>query len=200
MNLVQPEVATVPQRAVRIFTLGLDNFDNELVDFCHEWSRGGAEAEVPETMLRGVLKKRVGMHIDVLSDARMFTDPASTNLSRHIGQHPDILSRIAKMRNFPRWVEKMKGGVAKTLDTSDEACVAIYCRSGKHRSVALAWFLRCFCEHEGWLPEVRHLCESSWKSTCKGRCAECQMTSARSPQREYAMDYALGWWERSRPT
>uniref|UniRef100_A0A7S4SS05 RapZ C-terminal domain-containing protein n=1 Tax=Alexandrium monilatum TaxID=311494 RepID=A0A7S4SS05_9DINO len=185
------------RRTVRIFTFGLETLDNTLVDFCQDFDRQGAEAIVPEVLLREVLGRRVNTRVDMLCDARVFSDPGSSNLSGHIGQHPDILSRISAMAAFPRWVEDVKAHVAHRLGGSAEASVAFYCKSGKHRSVACAWFLQHFCKHEGWDCEVRHLCQSSWHRTCRGMCEECREPSTRSDQRELALDRALQWWQRA---
>ena len=53
--------------------------------------------------------------------------------------------------------------------------VALYCKSGKRRSVATALILRRILQMEQWLvPEVRHLSDKYWgRGCCHGRCGEC---------------------------
>lgn len=197
MKMVPREVERGPTWSVRVFTFGLENFNEEVVDYCQDYDRRGAEAVVPEALLRKALAKRVPVTIHAVCDTRIFSDPGTSNLKGHIGQHPEILYRISSMGSFPGWVEGIKDVVMKTLKSCGEVAVAFYCKSGRHRSVACAWFLEQFCKHEGWKCQVAHLCQSSWKTTCRGECEDCRENSEKIDQREMAKNHAIGWWLRS---
>ena len=44
----------------------------------------------------------------------------------------------------------------RTTDPAHPIIVAFYCKSGKHRSVGLAWALTTLLRERGWVVELRH--------------------------------------------
>ena len=73
-----------------------------------------------------------------------------------------------------------------------QATVALYCRSGKHRSVAIALILKHVLRAEGWdCIELAHLSSRSWGQwCCNGRCNTC-LDPARA---QHAYAQALATW------
>ena len=58
----------------------------------------------------------------------------------------------------------------RLLTEKEEAYVFLFCKSGRHRSVANAELMY---DVEG--VELDHLCDGpNWKHTCAGKCVDCQ--------------------------
>merc|ERR1712050_277183 len=130
-----------------IFTLGLENADPELVDFCWGSNDTAARVHVPEKMIRDALSRHDAKNVNIISDMRAFSDTTAAfgSLTRHLGMHPDTMERMAHMRHFPTWLRGLSMDVKREVDKArkgrnDEISVALYCRQGKHRSVAAATF------------------------------------------------------------
>ena len=87
--------------------------------------------------------------------------------------------------------------------TSDELLdmvVALYCKSGKHRSVAVATCLEhILLTEEKFEAEVKHLSERGWGfRICRGTCAECRSDS--DEEKQSALRRAAEIWAtRGRP-
>ena len=59
-------------------------------------------------------------------------------------------------------------------DPAHPAIVAFYCKSGKHRSVGLAWALTKFLRQEpSWNVELWHTMREYWHLGSCRECAEC---------------------------
>ena len=75
--------------------------------------------------------------------------------------------------------------------------IAVYCRSGKHRSVAIAECLRYIGETvEGlmFLHPVKHLAKPTWgKSMCKGTRWKCKNDV--DGLRQKCLEYAAAEWQ-----
>lgn len=182
-----------------IFTLGLANTDNELVNLC---STSEAFVNVSDEAMREALVRLKAGNVQVISDTRRFCDPAAVgNLTKHLGEHPETLKRMSATRKFGPWLRGLRMDIQKVLFTQSptedrEVRVALYCRSGKHRSVAGARFLAYIAEWEGWDCKVEHLARKHWVRTCKGVCDDCQ--GKNDPQtRQEALDEALRIWSQN---
>lgn len=167
--------------SVLVATFGLECLDGELADRCHELG-GGAGANIPETEIAEALQRRK-FPSDVILDARMFPDPDAALLTRHSGRHHLIITRLCQHRNFGWWLQHAKAQFRKALHRQEKRgigpmgpkiSVAVYCRRGKHRSVAAACILKHIFLTEGFrCPEISHLSYAHWRNCCKMQCAEC---------------------------
>jgi RNase adaptor protein for sRNA GlmZ degradation len=141
--------------------------------------------------------------IDLVLDARCFPDPGAQHTTRHPGIHPDIIMRIVQHWNFNGYMKHVKAQWKKAVakqkhDRPDqkelEFVVAVYCRSGKHRSVAIGECLRYIGERvEGlrFVAPVKHLSQKRWgNNMCKGGCEECKDEFQR---RIYLEEAAAAW-------
>ncbi len=76
-----------------------------------------------------------------------------------------------------------------------EVGIALYCRAGKHRSVAGGIILRHILGAEGWSGGLRHLSRESWaRHCCHGRCAACL---AGPPALQAALGAAHDMWRQA---
>jgi len=181
---------------VRIYTFGLSNYDNELVDaFCGDYG----QAWVSEPDLRKAFERHRIYNVNIFSDVRDFGDPQSGSLRGHIGVHPEILQRFLASGVWSKWIYELKARVNEELKGADDIGVAFYCKAGKHRSVAGARFLEHFVKRMGCDCVVEHLCKKDWKSTCKGNCEECKEDSQSEKRliREHTLERAALQWEKA---
>ena len=100
-------------------------------------------------------------------------------------------------------MEKWRRAVAKQMEARPglalQMVIAVYCRSGKHRSAAIAECLRHIGETvEGlmfFLHPVKHLAKPQWgKKMCKGTCWECK--SDADGLRQKCLEYAEALWQK----
>lgn len=167
--------------SVLVATFGLECLDGELADRCNELG-GGAHAIIPEAEIADALERRK-FPSDVILDARMFPDPDAALLTRHSGRHHLIITRLCQHRNFGWWLQNAKAQFRKALHRQErrgtgpmgpKISVAVYCRRGKHRSVAAACILKHIFLMDGFrCPEISHLSYVHWRNCCKMQCAEC---------------------------
>ena len=165
-----PWHATPVWRATLV-TFGIEKLDESLAaQFAVR--RGEAAACGGDTALLATLCQRAAVQADVFVDARGFTDPDSSHLRKHIGQHPEIIRRIVEHSQFRPWLKSVKTAVATaaTNRCTTEITIAIFCRSGKHRSVACSLILQDLLS----APSPRHLSEGTWLRCCRGECATCR--------------------------
>ena len=188
-------------RQVHTVTFGLENMDSRLYDMC---AGQGAHIQVEEKVLDAALKRRK-IDADVILDARMFPDPDSQNLRRHSGRHHGIITRLCEHRNFDGWLWHAKQVILRACQRKCAqvgmdrkawcVTVALYCRSGKHRSVAGARIIEHILASAGFesVP-VTHLSQSRWGSSmCKGMCFECQNPP---PELQDVLNRAYEKWQK----
>eukprot|EP00930_Biecheleria_cincta_P030802 TRINITY_DN21348_c0_g1_i1.p1 TRINITY_DN21348_c0_g1~~TRINITY_DN21348_c0_g1_i1.p1 ORF type:complete len:589 (-),score=109.82 TRINITY_DN21348_c0_g1_i1:127-1893(-) len=182
---VPKQPAPSQEKVIELLTFGLENLDSVLYDRCREHPGGGAACQVPDSELIEIL--RTGRHedVDIVVDARMFPDPDAFSLTRHSGRHYKIVQRLCQHRNFPSWLQSVALKFRKVQEARrNSTCkdnwtksitIAVYCRAGKHRSVAAAGILKHIFEATGYrCPEARHLSYDKWgRNCCKGQCKEC---------------------------
>ena len=99
---------------------------------------------------------------DLHFDARCFNDPHAGNLKEHDGHHEEIISRMAQHDDFDGWFLNIVRQVLRVhaeagAEGLDSVIVAIYCKSGRHRSVAGALILRFVLKEMGLFVEIEHL-------------------------------------------
>ena len=118
--------------------------------FCGGSRVVAAQKEVGEQKLREALG-RLGEHrVDLVIDARKFPDRGNRKITGHPGFHPENMQRILWHKDFGScladvWVRWRRAVAAQMKDRPGkplEMVVAVYCRSGKHRSLAIAECLR----------------------------------------------------------
>jgi len=191
-------------REAQIITFGVETLDEQLLERCWKWPGGGATIQFSEEELRAAINRsapNVGI-VDVVVDARCFPDPEALQFCKHTGHHHGIITRICQHRNFSRWLSSVRNrlGAAAAAGAARGAAapaaplltIAVYCRSGKHRSVAAALILQHGLRGAGWhCSDPKHLSERRWVSCCKGQCIEC-----RNPPQELqsTLDKALLAW------
>jgi len=169
--------------SVSLASFGLEQLDSTLTEHVRI-SGGGASAIVADDILQHALERSRHFRADVIIDARGFPDPNGHCASGHIGFHPEIISRVVRHKNFCRWLEKVQrqifdaSTVCEVKASADgmryaDVGVALYCKSGRHRSVACSLILQYILAAEGWrCPEVHHLSEWTWRHDA-ARCSEC---------------------------
>jgi hypothetical protein len=193
-------------RMVSLVTFGIEKLDAELAK---EASRlgGGARALIGEPTLRTALLRSHGLLADVIADARQFPDPDCHNLRGHTGNNPEVIRRIVRHDNFRRWLGALKADFRSAAQARSaqaevarsghvEVGVALFCRAGKHRSVACAIILAHILGAVGWsCLGPRHLSRGSWgRRCCLGQCADCL---ASPPALQSALDAALQVWRQA---
>lgn len=171
---------------IQLATFGLTNCDPRLCEFCNESGQSPAFLKFwDDTPLREALDRLGFNAVDLVEDARCFPDPEGAyELNRHTGRNPEIMIRLCKHRNFERWLRDVKRHLKDAIqrESSQGAPptikIAVYCRAGKHRSVAAALVLEFVLKQEGFeCLETRHLSSRAWKSpNCRGLCDECKST------------------------
>mmetsp|Transcript_103205 Transcript_103205/g.199975 ORF Transcript_103205/g.199975 Transcript_103205/m.199975 type:complete len:289 (-) Transcript_103205:985-1851(-) len=175
---------------VQIITFGVENLDEQLLERCWEWRGGGSKIQFPDDDLQAALNRSapdVGI-VDVLVDARCFPDPEAMQYCKHTGHHYGIITRICQHRNFGRWLNSVRARIGEAAAVSaargdagpagPSLTIGVYCRSGKHRSVAAAIILQHVLCRDGWdCRDPRHLSAPRWSSCCKGQCSECRNPS-----------------------
>lgn len=166
---------------IGLATFGLETLDGDLCSKCYEHPGGGAAYRASDEELNEALTRRK-FPSEVILDARMFPDPDAGNVTRHSGRHYLIITRLFNHRNFKMWLERAKRKIEKAARDaapsgggSGSFNVAVYCRAGKHRSVAASVILHYILKAEGWTcPDVQHLSYERWgRNCCKGQCQEC---------------------------
>ena len=135
--------------------------------------------------MRAALKKQ-GYRPDLILDGmRKFDDPEGRDpeLRNHTGYHPQILKGIALSHEFVDFVTENKQRILEPIGASASYAatryqttrrIFIWCRSGRHRSVALTVLMKACLEHDGFAVEANHL-KKSWKHLCggPGNCEAC---------------------------
>lgn len=197
--------ANLPPR-VELVTFGLEYIDAALLAMCDADPRGGSGVKVSEDDLRDVLKRQGLPDVDMIIDARPFPDPDAGLLTHHVGIHHGIIARVVKHNNFLWFLKSVKREWTRALRRRRDdqvlysgspplLSIAIYCKAGKHRSVAVAVVLRHILSNaEGCVCcEPKHLSAKWWARCCGGECSECTQ-----PPDEYdeTLQKALDLWQR----
>ena len=121
----------------------------------------------------------------ILDGMRKFDDPETRDpkLRRHTGYHKQIMKGIALSHEFVDFVQEHKrqilepallsGYYAATRYVTTKR-IFIWCRSGRHRSVALTVLMKACLEQDGFAVDVINL-KKSWRHLCggPGKCGEC---------------------------
>ena len=131
---------------------------------------------------------------------RCFNDPIEGHwqISKaHIGTHPKIMTEMSNHPRFRTALGTVSDALKRYMRAGPSAVkpftVAVFCRSGQHRSVAMATFLY-HCLHWGMgmeLVSFDHLTDF-WRGTCRGTCPACR--DSRMKSRRPDVTTAVDWF------
>ena len=131
------------------------------------------EATVLETL--SVAEKPVGTI--VLVDSRGFkAPPGQRHATHHIGTYYENLRGLIRHDDFKVLWPRLLRRVCDELNSSNRmrpVIVAFYCKSGKHRSVGLAWILTQILREHDWNVELWHMMREYWHLGSCNECIEC---------------------------
>ncbi|MCP4244941.1 MAG: hypothetical protein GY772_30745 [bacterium] len=132
-------------------------------------------------------------------DARCYYDfdpSRRTSTDGHIGSHPVLMDGVLKHKCFAGHLRDVAR--ATSISADDPFVVAVYCRAGEKRSVAMSVYVYHWLRYgNGWNGSMQHLNRWAWQwKTCEGCCAECtDLTDRRGAP---YMEQALAWWQQAR--
>ena len=168
----------------RLYTFGLVALGGVLATYA-------SLTEPPQALIREALKNTGVPEVHVLSDVRRFTDPDHGRLLWHIGAHPETMAAVQEHPFFEPWLRGLRQKIDQALrGDPPEVSIGLYCKKGRHRSVAAAFFLFHILRQEGHAVTVQHL--GSWEGTCGGECPDCANTE--NALRIGALENALRMW------
>ena len=126
----------------------------------------------------------------LLYDARGFHGQHPSTF--HLGTFPPNMEAIVHHGDFsPLWIRIMLQVRAAVIeeDPAQPLTIVLYCKSGKHRSVALAWLTYCALLQLNYKAELWHAMRGYWEL---GSCNECQHCRQNDDQKKYDVDLLLG--------
>jgi hypothetical protein len=126
-------------------------------------------------------------------DCFPFYNPSHT---RHTGENVNILETLFREEMFSPLLAGVKEQLAELVaeDHKGRKVVFIcFCKSGRHRSVAFAAFLRYILQCSGFpTPATMHLSSDRWQDhLCHKGCRDCQA----SDRKILALDGAWELWK-----
>ena len=154
-----------------------------------------------------VVLKRALLEADVTSkrdfvwvfDTRMFHDPAeSWELCKHVGTNGDIVDGIVQHRRFPCFLDSLYFAwqhIGKCINRGAQIRIILFCKSGRHRSVAAALVAAHLFECTEGMPvprSTRHVCAYWWSQLCPKDCPKCERQSG---IRDKALHQAREMWK-----
>ena len=185
-------------RVIHVSSFGLETLDRELTWQCNHLG-GGARCTIPEKDIAAALRRVQGgadAENLLILDARPFPDPNSWVLSQlgHSGRHHQIVGGLCHHRNFWYWLRDVKISFQEQLEKSGDISVAIYCKRGKHRSVAAAVILRHIFQSEGYqCSKVWHMSYKQWTFCCY---LDCDVCCNPPEEMQTHLDMALEYWRK----
>ena len=192
-----PAKPALPALTLKLVTFGLETCgDSHLEKGCEAQRGGGNRASFSDDELRQALQRKGEPSVDIIVDARRFRDPHAERETRHIGVNPTIISEMVHHRNFKAVLLEIKQQWRDCKNAgATDLVVAVYCRSGKHRSVALAECLKHVAQklEKMCVHQMKHLSKERWGSRiCTGWCTDCSQDPHQV--RAHAFDLVLEYW------
>ena len=97
----------------------------------------------------------------------------------HIGTHPLVMSEMIKHPRFRGELGKVTAALRRYMhegpSDTEPFTVAVFCRAGEKRSVAMATFLyHCLRWGMGMEMVGFHHLTDIWRGTCRGTCPDCR--------------------------
>jgi hypothetical protein len=132
-------------------------------------------------------------------DTRVITDPARRLAGCHVGYSGDIMWEFVKHPDFNEWLGRTMDQICRALGDvvpapQKHVCLAVYCKSGMHRSVAggiiIQHVLQATVNSIQAKPLIQHTSRPFWSRYCGG-CQECR---APSQKRDRALFHARAVW------
>ena len=183
-----------PPSRFRLVTFGLET-EPDLYDQC---ARAGTKTGLAENSVRAACERNCGQLEDmqiVVLDGRMFPD-LSSELQMHYGTHSRIVRLICDHDMFVEWLRMAKNAISQSLRPGQLAIIAVYCRSGKHCSVALAVVLEHILSRVGCLiaEEAEDISRREPFRTAKFCQLDCQECKEAPPELACICDAAFKTW------
>ena len=112
---------------------------------------------------------------DIYLDARVFSDPDGAR--DHTGRHRDIIARMVDHQNFRSWMRNAHRTLKRVFRNwtgGPIVPVVVFCRSGRHRSVAASELLKgALLRVEGWrFAPTKHMTIDIDREGCL--CEDCK--------------------------
>ena len=114
---------------------------------------------------------------DIYLDARVFKDPEREDVRRHTGRHYEIIARMVGHQNFRSWMRNAHRTLKRVFRNwtgGPIVPVVVFCRSGRHRSVAASELLKgALLRVEGWrFAPTKHITIDIDREGCL--CEDCK--------------------------
>ena len=164
-----------------------------------EVSAGRSRAQFPWERPR---PRRPVLHIVTLAEwqivpwaytavnCKLLRDPATLALRSHAGIHPRIVDSIVAHAEFPNVLAQVKA-IVRGRSAEDSPHVALQCKSGQHRSVAVGALLQWLLGDD-YDVRLQHYNSYEWdrgaQGCMQGECSECL------GQRPTQLDEATRHW------
>lgn len=155
-----------------IFSFGLETIDDRtgIPELARKYG-GGARARLSDQEITNGLRHDC-MDIQgsiLIVDARIFVNPErDAETAGHIGTHPAIMEGVVESDRFARWIQTIKARWRAHVRACGRIInIAISCRSGRHRSVAVSTLTQSIFKAEGYSTSITHLCRNKWEG-CRG--------------------------------
>ena len=134
--------------------------------------------------------------VDLALSCLRIEDPQRRrDLCQHPGLHDEILANVYLHSQFAPLLAEVKRWVARLPSSETEHTVGVFCRAGRHRSVAVAWLLCQFFVSLGARARLAHLERDAgrWSHLCQGcrSCAEGTPTKQRLAREVLALYESL---------
>ena len=208
-------------RRVHFYALGLERLEfakkshkksKRLTELFQTFSQRGKsydftlDSEEHERALLGSLRENFPFvaNLDesqiLFVDCRATGDPASDkSLRDHLGTYPPNMKHTTTNPKWVDWWKEVVPSAHRLLTEKEEAYVFLFCKSGRHRSVANAelMYRAIFDLYDVEGVELDHLCDGpNWKHTCAGKCVDCQWENPQTrPMAEEAVKLARQIWK-----
>ncbi|MCP4241530.1 MAG: hypothetical protein GY772_13295, partial [bacterium] len=166
-----------------------------------ESRRGGLPVPISEELLRRAFVDARLCVPTLFIDARCFTEFDHDVLRRtrgHLGFHPEVLWRMSKHADLKRVFDRVATAAINATMEQTELSIAVFCKVGEMRSVALATLLSVMLRWSGWeqAADPAHLSKYYWRyRTCQAD-PSCEFCGGRtqSKMRERAEWAAWDLW------
>ncbi len=112
---------------------------------------------------------------DVLASCMEFPDPNHGHLRGHCGLHPRIMTGVVESVELIAWLHHVLH-LLFSRQRSALTRIGLYCRSGRHRSVACSCILAHVLRRKGYTASCECRNAFAWRRICGGprRCWECR--------------------------
>ena len=178
------------QQEVVVASFGILACDHVLTQAAIESDGKPTEADLKSAVLR-----MLGRHCHIIMDTRKFYDPHNKKGGACSGHHPEIMAGVCHHHCFRGWLQAMKEKIRLWQPTTygEPLIIAVYCKRGRHRSVAAALLLQSILvSAEFYAVSAEHASMHYWsRSMCKGTCPSCSSIE----QKTEVLENARRMWQ-----